>query len=190
MIRIGYPGGPPRPGAGASLTSCPRAPASEPATFNRLHLFIGLLISAIALYLALRGVHWGEVGDAIGNADVGLLAAAWCVLVATLVVRAVRWRVLLFSVPRLKVWHLFGSLNAGYLMNNVLPFQVGELGRVYLLSELASISTTRSLSTVVVERLVDIMVLLLLLLLLAPFVPVPAGARAPAMLLGLAAVAA
>jgi uncharacterized protein (TIRG00374 family) len=134
-------------------------------------------------------VHWGEVGDAIGNADAGLLLLAAALLVATLVVRAVRWRVLLYSVPDLRLWHLFGSLNAGYFMNNVLPFQVGELGRVYLLSELASISSTRSLSTVLVERLVDVLMLLLVLLLLAPFVPVPAGARIPAVALGIGAVA-
>jgi uncharacterized protein (TIRG00374 family) len=75
-------------------------------------------------------------------------------------------------------------------MNNVLPFQVGELGRVYLLSELASISSTRSLSTVVVERLVDVLMLLFFLLLLVPFVPVPAGARIPAAVLGFGALAA
>jgi uncharacterized membrane protein YbhN (UPF0104 family) len=43
---------------------------------------------------------------------------------------------------------------------------------------------------VVVERVVDVLTLLLFLLLLAPFVPIPAGARIPAILLALGAIAA
>lgn len=143
-------------------------------------MIVGLAISAIALYLALRDVHWGEVGDAIGEARPGLLAVAVGILILTFVLRAIRWRVLLYPLPGIRLWHVFGSLNVGYFMNNVLPFQMGELGRVYMLSELEGISTTRSLSTVVVERVVDVLTLLLFLLLLAPFVPVPAEARIPA----------
>jgi uncharacterized protein (TIRG00374 family) len=92
-------------------------------------------------------------------------------------------------VPHLRLWHLFGCLNFGYFMNNVLPFQMGELGRVYLLSELAGISSTRSLSTVLVERVVDVLTLLLILLLLAPFVPIPTAARVPAVVLAVAMLA-
>jgi uncharacterized protein (TIRG00374 family) len=106
-------------------------------------------------------------------------------MVTTIAIRALRWRLLLHSVRELRFWHLFGSLNAGYFINNVLPFQLGELGRVYLLSELSGISTTRSLSTVVVERVVDVLTLLLFLLVLAPFVPIPASARIPAVILAL-----
>jgi uncharacterized protein (TIRG00374 family) len=103
--------------------------------------------------------------------------------------RAIRWRLLLYSVEHLRLWHLFGCLNFGYFMNNVLPLQVGELGRVYMLSELAGVSTTRVLSTVVVERVVDVLTLLLFLLLLAPFVPIPTAARIPAVVLAAAALA-
>lgn len=174
----------------STIAGRPKTLKAEKVTLRRLHLLAGLVISAGALYLALRGVHWGEVGDAIGGADLLLILTAAGLLIATLGLRAVRWRVLLYSVPGLRLWHLFGSLNVGYFMNNVLPFQVGELGRAYMLSELASISTMRSLSTVVVERVVDVLTLLLFLLLLAPFVPIPVEARIPAILLALAAIAA
>jgi uncharacterized protein (TIRG00374 family) len=63
---------------------------------------------------------------------------------------------------------------------------MGDLGRAYLASELGGISTTRSLSTVVVERVVDVLVLLAFLLLIAPFVNIPDRAETPAMLLALA----
>ncbi len=160
-----------------------------PATFRRVQVLIGLSISAIALYLALHDVHWGKVWDAIGNANLGLILLAGTILIATFGVRAYRWGVLLHDVPNLRFFYLFGSLNAGYFINNVLPFQMGELARAYLISELGAFSTTRSLSTVVVERVVDVLTLLLFLMFLAPFVPVPASARIPAVGFAIGAIA-
>jgi uncharacterized membrane protein YbhN (UPF0104 family) len=165
-----------------------KAAARGVMVFRRAHLLLGVAVSAVALYLALRGVHWGEVGHAIGEADAWLIVAASLMFIVTTSIRAYRWRLLLYSVDSLRLWHLFGALNVGYFMNNILPLQVGEVGRAYLLSELSGISTTRSLSTIVVERVLDVLVLLLMLLVLAPFVPVPAGARVPAALLAAAFV--
>ena len=45
-------------------------------TIRKLHFLAGVLFSVVALYLALRGVHWGAVGDAVRGADFGLLALA------------------------------------------------------------------------------------------------------------------
>jgi uncharacterized protein (TIRG00374 family) len=141
------------------------------------------LISAVALYFALHDVHWSEVRQAIRGAEYPLIAAATILLVVTFVLRALRWRLALAGLPRLQPWHLFGTLNVSYFINNVLPFQTGDLWRAFLLSELAHISTTRTLSTVVVERIVDVLTLLLLLLLLAPFMDIPGWARAPSLTL-------
>src|SRR5207248_7872580 len=68
-------------------------------------------------------------------------------------------------------------------INNVLPFQMGDLGRSYLLAEIEGISATRAASTVLVERVLDVLTLLLILASLAPFVAIPAWAQAPAITL-------
>lgn len=148
-------------------------------------MLLGLLISAGALYVALRDVHWREVGEAIRQANYPLVAAAALLIVATLMLRAVRWRLMFHPLRDLHLLHLFGSLNVGYMINNVLPFQLGDLGRAYLASELEKISATRSFATVVVERILDILTLLLFLLILVPFVDLPSWARVPSMLLAL-----
>jgi uncharacterized protein (TIRG00374 family) len=126
----------------------------------------------VALYFALRNVHWRDVGDAIRDANYGLIAAAFALLILSLLFRTLRWRSLLRPL-RARLWHLFGSLNVGYLINNLVPLQVGEVGRAYMLSELEGISATRSMSTVIVERILDMATLLLLLLILTPFVDFP-----------------
>lgn len=153
-----------------------------------MQILVGLTISLAALYLALRDVHWGDVRGAVGNANYALVAVAAALLSATLVLRAMRWRLLFHPLRGLRLWHLFGALNVAYLINNVVPFQVGDLGRAYLLSELEKISATRSLSTVVVERILDVLTLLVILLALTLFIDVPSWARTPSIVLGTASV--
>ncbi len=152
-------------------------------TARFFQLGLGVIFSAAALYLALRGVHWHEVGLAAKDANYLLISLAAALLFVAPMLRALRWRILLHPIQGVRLFHLFGSLNVGYLMNNVLPFQMGDLGRVYLVSELSGISTTRCLSTIVVERVLDVLTLLAFLLFLAPFVDIPGWARTPAVLL-------
>ena len=148
---------------------------------RRLQLLAGIAVSGLALFIVLRDVEWNEVLDRIQEANHGLLALAVVILLGTILVRALRWRALL-QVP-LPLWHLYGSLNVMFFLNNVLPLQVGDLGRAYLLSELSGLSMTRTLSTQIVERVVDVLTLLVLLLLLALFIDVPSDVRAPSIFL-------
>jgi uncharacterized protein (TIRG00374 family) len=130
----------------------------------------------------LHDVHWAEVSDRIRDANYGLLLVATLILLGTFVIKALRWRLLLRR-PSLRVWHLFGSLNVAYFLNNVLPLQVGDIGRGYLISELDGLSMTRTLSTILVERVLDVLTLLGILLALALFIDVPAEVRAPSLIL-------
>jgi uncharacterized protein (TIRG00374 family) len=125
------------------------------------------------------------VGGAIRDADYFLVAAAFVLLCISLGLRTLRWRVLLRPLQP-KLWHLFGSLNVGYLINNLVPLQVGEVGRAYMLSELEGISATRSMSTVIVERILDMATLLLFLLVLTPFVDFPGWVGASFIIVGAA----
>ena len=148
-----------------------------------------MLVSVGALYWALKDVDWGGVATAAREANYWLIAAAAILLCFTIFLRALRWRVIFHPLKDLNPWYLFGSLNVAYLINNVLPFNVGELARAYLLSELEGISATRSLSTIVVERLLDVVTLLLFLVVLVPFVDIPSRARWSAAFLAIGATA-
>jgi uncharacterized protein (TIRG00374 family) len=128
-------------------------------------------------------VHWREVGTSMQEANYALIALAAVLLCGSLLLRALRWRALFYPHHGLDIWYLFGSLNVSYLINNIIPLQLGDVGRAYLISELEHISTTRSLSTIVVERILDMLTLLILLLILVPFVNIPDWARAPSVLL-------
>jgi uncharacterized protein (TIRG00374 family) len=154
--------------------------------FARSPLFwIGLALSAGALFLAFRGLHWGEVGEAVTGANYGLLALALLVMLVALYVRALRWAVLFFPQRGMSVRNLVGTMNVGYALNNLLPLRVGEVVRAYLVGQAEKVSAAHALSTIIVERILDTITVVAFLTVTLPFIDAPAWARGPAIFVGL-----
>ena len=102
------------------------------------------------------------------RADYGLLMAAVVISYLWLVVRATAWRTLLQN--RAKLRDTFFSLNEGYLMNNILPFRLGEIGRAFLIGRKANLDFWKVLPTVIIERVLDLSLGVGLFLSTVPFV--------------------
>lgn len=149
-----------------------------------LQLIVGLGISAAALYFVFNGIDWEEVSSALRTANYLYLIPSICMLALLFTLRTFRWKMLLHPLQNLKFSRLFGTITVAYLINNTLPFQLGDLGRAYLLSELQGVRKSRTLSTVIVERIIDVLTLVVLLVLLVPFIGVPSWAAIPAAILG------
>jgi uncharacterized protein (TIRG00374 family) len=137
-----------------------------------------------ALWLAFRGLDWAEVGSALQDANYLLLLPAALVMFLSLYLRAVRWAVLFHPLTHLRVGALMGAMNVGYSVNNLLPLRVGELVRAYLIGEAQRVSAVHALSTIVVERVLDVLTVVLMLVLLLPFIDVPTWAAGPAIVAG------
>jgi uncharacterized protein (TIRG00374 family) len=96
-----------------------------------------------------------------------LVPAIICFLISMLF-RTQSWKILLqHKVPYGRVYL---TLNEGYLLNNVLPFRLGELGRAFLLSQASDLSGFFVLSTIVIERTYDMVIASTLLLATIPLV--------------------
>ncbi|MBM3127269.1 MAG: flippase-like domain-containing protein [Chloroflexi bacterium] len=139
--------------------------------------WIGLVISAVCLYFAFQGIQFDKLLDA-------LIGIEWLwMLVATLVFfvsyagRVFRWQLLFY--PQRPRWNkTFYALNIGYFLSNLLPARLGDIIRAYLIGDIENVGKARALSTVVVERLSDGLVVVLLLAVTALFVPnIPVEAR-------------
>jgi uncharacterized protein (TIRG00374 family) len=65
-------------------------------------------------------------------------------------------------VPTLR--QSFITLMQGYLLNNILPFRLGELGRAFLLASQTGLGTLQVFSTIVIERAYDLAIAASLLL--------------------------
>lgn len=119
---------------------------------------LGVAISVVALALVVDNVDLGAAWEVLRGARpqwVGLLLAF---VVADVLLRAVRWRVLLAPLASVPLRATLGSLLVGYLANNVLPARLGEIVRSHDLGERTGVSRSTILGTIVVERVVDTVV--------------------------------
>jgi uncharacterized protein (TIRG00374 family) len=151
-----------------------------------LRVWAGVAVSVVALFFAFRGVDFRAVGRSLLEADYLWLAVSVLLVSASILVRARRWQSLFAEPRQLHLSRLFGVLNVGYLVNNILPLRAGELARVVLLPRVETVAPIEALSTIVVERVVDTLAVILLLGAVAPLVPVPRSAARPVALLAAA----
>jgi hypothetical protein len=143
--------------------------------FAILPVVVGVTISLVSLALVLRWAGWGPMLEAIRGMDPRLVGLAALVFLASMWARGACWRTLLGSgVPMVRV---LAALNEGYLLNNVLPWRLGEAGRAILLGRRPGLSVPQVLSTIVVERLYDLIFGFSILLSLLPLAVNAAWAR-------------
>lgn len=114
----------------------------------------GLAVTAVAVVALVYLVDLDQMKEALAQVDYGALPFALLLFFGTLISRAMAWRTVLMEKARLR--DCFLALNQGYLLNNILPFRLGELGRALLIGERAGLRFWRALSSIVVERVFDL----------------------------------
>jgi uncharacterized protein (TIRG00374 family) len=154
------------------------------------NLIIGIVISLVCLVLALVGIEWHRAAEALRRADWRYLMPAGAALLGYLLARAIRWGILLG--PSVGLADAFSVTNIGYLVSNVLPFRLGDPARAVAIGLGGKVKIGAALSTVVVERVLDMLVVVLLLAVTVPFVGEAGWTRRAGLLggvLGLVAMA-
>ena len=134
----------------------------------------GAVISLALLAVILYFVDLNAVWIALRKADYRFLLLALVGSIAWLMVRGIVWWTLLQKKPSYKV--TFFCLSEGYLMNNFLPFRLGEIGRAFLLSRKTELQFMEIIPTIVIERVLDLMFSAGILILSVPFVLGVSGA--------------
>lgn len=126
---------------------------------------VGVVISAAALYWALRGVHVSEVMAHLSRANVWLLVASTVAATAIFPLRARRWRPILDPVaPNLPFMTLWRPTAIGMMVTNVLPARAGEPARAYALTrETDQVPFSTAFASVAVDRVFDATIVLMLM---------------------------
>jgi uncharacterized protein (TIRG00374 family) len=127
-----------------------------------------LVISIAAIILVYYIVDWERFFKALKLADYRIIIVAIGVSVLWLVVRAIAWRTLLREQATFS--QVFFTVNEGYLLNNILPFRLGEIGRAFILSRKASIGFWEVFSSIIIERILDLAIAVSVLLITIPFI--------------------
>ncbi|MFQ5994965.1 MAG: lysylphosphatidylglycerol synthase transmembrane domain-containing protein [Acidiferrobacterales bacterium] len=150
----------------------------------RISFAIGIGLSALFLWLALRGTNFADIGHALARAQPLYVLPLLAALAFFFWFKAVRIRLLLAPMRRLRAQSIFPAMMVGFAGNNLLPARLGDLVRVYLLGRRHKLSKTSILATMVIERLFDLLVALGLLALVVVATRVPEGLVKPGYFIG------
>lgn len=131
-----------------------------------LRWMVPLLISGLAIWLVLRNIDLSQFLQNLTRIQGQTFLFASLIYLLSFAARAFSWHILL----RRKVTYkdAFFTLGAGYLLNNIFPFRLGEIGRAVLLDDPEHLSMLEVFSSVVVERIFDVFLAAVFVLSLLP----------------------
>lgn len=134
-----------------------------------LQVVIALSVTALGLFLALRGIDFRQVSQALQQVNWIWMTITLLLNLVTLGIRAQRWRILLGK--KVSFPDSFGLIGVGYMVSGILPLRAGDPARAFAASLRGPISAIAALSTVVVERVLDMFLIVIILVSTLPFVP-------------------
>lgn len=163
---------------------------------KRLSAALGLAVTGVFLYLAARNVELGRLREVFSQARPLWLIPVLAIAAGDILIRALRWRILLSQAVPAPVGTLYQLEAVGLGVNNVLFARLGELTRAVLAARQLGVPVMTSLASVAVERALDVAALLSLFTLasigapmVAPEARLAAGALLATAVGGLAALA-
>ncbi len=128
---------------------------------KRWQFWLGVLISLVFLWLALRSLKLDDVWAALKTAHYGWLIPGVAVYFVGVWARAWRWHYLLKPIKVIPTSAMFPVVAIGYMGNNIYPARAGEVLRAYVLRRQQGVRVSASLATIVVERIFDGVVMLM-----------------------------
>ena len=144
-----------------------------PRRLVNLQTIAGLLVTAGIIWLGLTRINLSQTMTAFAAVGIGFVLAGGGLIVAAIAIFAVRWRVLLPKSPSVPVRLVFCYLMIGYMMNAIIPLRLGDLVRACLLGRRHGIAVSTTLSTVVVERIFDVVAIVVIGLLVSTVLDLP-----------------
>lgn len=123
----------------------------------RTILSITVPLAIIAVAVAANWSDMEKVPGEIARADPLLLLVAFLIYYLGFPLRGGRWaRLLRGAGYRIRAWDATEIIFISWLVNCVVPAKLGDLYRAYLLKLNSPVSATRTLGTVFMERMLDL----------------------------------
>jgi uncharacterized protein (TIRG00374 family) len=123
-------------------------------------LLLGIILSAVTLYLAFRNVPFSDLLVYLASINYAWIIPAALIVVISFLLRAWRWQIILASNHQTKFWRAYHPMMIGFMINCVLPGRVGEVARPAILKNQERVPFTTGLATVAAERVFDILLLI------------------------------
>lgn len=124
-------------------------------------LWLGIGISALSLAGLFLYINPAEIVAELQNAQLPLVGLGFFGILAFMILRAIRWRFMLNNaIPWRQTFHI---QNIGYMLTMLLPFRLGDLARAVLIGNVPPVTLAQGISTMVVERLLDMLFIVTML---------------------------
>ena len=157
--------------------------------FNRylpwFNLLLAIVLIGLGIWYLSDKVSLEEIIHALLLADPLYILLGLVITLITVLVKTWRWQ-LMFMTPdeSIPFSPLFWSLMLGQYVNLIVPFlRLGELARIYALNRQVDTPMTRTLGTLVLEKVLDMFMLMLAIALVLPLVILPEFVNEPGLLI-------
>lgn len=161
-----------------------REPTASPSHWRRLWPWLNGGLTAVlfigGIWYLSRTVDFADIRHALLAADGRFILLALCIFILNGSVKAWRWRVLLAPDEEERVPYaaVFWAIWLGQFVNTLLPFlRLGEIGRAYAINQQIGYSKIQAVSTILIEKSLELVFLGLTVLLLIPFAILPPNAE-------------
>lgn len=134
---------------------------------------LGYAIAAACLLWVFHDIDFRELSDSLKTINWWYVMAAVLFDILSYVCQGIRWSLLLRPVGRVSSLRATEAIYAGLFVNEILPMRLGEVLRIYLVSQWALVRFAAVIPSILVERFVDAIWLALAFGVTVLFVPLP-----------------
>ena len=122
---------------------------------KKLTFLVSIIISAIFLYLSFSNFNLHETLSYVKRTDIGMLLLASLIFIISFILRGIRWKIILAKSGTVSARIAIANIFVGQMGNNILPWRMGDLWRLFLLKKQENVSMASSGAGLGIERLYD-----------------------------------
>ncbi len=115
----------------------------------------GAITGAAALAWVFWRVEYERMYDVLDQANAAYVLMVPLAIALEQLVRAWKWRQLLYAIRPVGTLRLFGAIMAGYFANLLVPLGLSPIVRSWLVARLEALKMSAVLATAAIDRLVD-----------------------------------
>jgi uncharacterized protein (TIRG00374 family) len=136
-------------------------------------IWVGLALAGLAGYLTVRSVDLERLPSLLAQLRPEPLLLAVLLMPLAILIKSAQWQGVCLPAGSSRLRDLYRVSALGLAVNNLAPARLGDVVRLVLGAQSAGLGLARAASSMVVERLLDLLSLALLGLALLPFTPLP-----------------
>lgn len=140
-----------------------------------VYTIVSVLLSALFLYVASRYLSWETIVETLRQFDLRWLIPSFALVALSYGVRALRWQAILKPVGTIPLRLLCEAIVLGFFTNIILPINVGEAVRAYLVKRDYGLSMFTLFGSSAVEHVFGLVAFWLVGLVAVLAVPLPPG---------------